>query len=572
MTFLNPCLELPDAGSSRDASPYREVTPFENDLTDDYKESAYRYHGTLIEMGGRPTRSVLEEPVWKAVHKSEEGIIELIDEHGKRECTLQDDICPINYHWGEESTRFEQELDRWKLFQNYQRTHAHLPPLKTAFDLTDAGEPLKVILVRLNEWREFEVYHQCKVNDTLMATWRIRSALQRLFLEEEALDPAASTLEIQQQIGRWLDQLFWKQTCLDAAQKQLTCIENQNFEMLSEASASLENSTLFLCQQLERKMEEQTTGVWQELELLGARPSRPAQAASTAPCVQRILHWKLETSRLLKDHREWKIFLKWRRHVANSSTSVNMDEQPSDEPHLDPALWFDNVRYRQNELVKAKSWVVCWRRLQRSIMKKEQKRIQAGEPIVGGSNETAQEYVERFEEDVCTAKARLRLAQQQLAELTLQQDPSAPPDLTQQSLKREPSSRSPPDEDASASRPDDGKPLDFKTPPIKTHRPTPVQSAVEDPLITGSPSTSEMDSKSHSTRVTRKASSSGHKVSKARKARPGTKKTNKKAVKNSKAFTKQQTTALLNAALRSTSPAHPPPRRSERLRIEQLRS
>ncbi|CAD6563769.1 MAG: hypothetical protein ASARMPREDX12_000055 [Alectoria sarmentosa] len=454
------------------AEPYREVTPFGQDMTEEYRETAYEYHDTLVEMGGRPTRSVLDKPVGKVVYKKKEGVINILDEHGKLTCTLEHDMSPMHHHWTKESSRFEEELDRWKEFQGYQRKNPHLSPLNTSFDLRDVDLSLKAILLRLNEWREFEVYHQCKVNDALMSTWASRQALTKLFQEKATSDLAGSKPNIQSMIDRLLERLFPRQMALDACQKQLTCIESQAFEILSEASASLEGAPL-LCLQLEKKMEEQANAVYQDLELLEARPSRPAQASfPTATYVQRILHWKSETSRLLKERREWKIFLKWRRNQASASTSVSTKERQPNSGHADPALWFDYVTYQKSQLDKAWSWVECWRGLQRSTEKQIETLTKAGIPTLGGSIESIEQYVERFQQDVHTAEAQLRSAQQYFAELSSQQIPLAAHEGTQQSTDCQQMPPSAHGSDASGSRFNEREHLNLRVSPTKAHRPS----------------------------------------------------------------------------------------------------
>lgn len=471
-------------------TPSRDVTPFEEDLTDYFKEAAYRYHDTLIEMGGRPTRPVLEKPAGKAVYKEREGRIDILDEHGKLMCTLGYDMSPTHHHWTEECSRFEEELDRWNEFQSYQRNNPQLSPLETAFDLRDTDQVLKAILVRLNEWREFEVYHEDKVNNAMMSTWRNERVLRRLFQEEAMSDPIEQLFqeetisvrplpEIQSKIGTWLEQLYPKQRALEASQKQLTCIEKQGFEMLSEVCACLEGTPL-LCQQLEKKMEEQTHGVYQELELLKGRPSRAAQASfSTASSVQRILHWKSETSRLLKERFEWKIFLNWRKRQANADMSVIAEKQVLNGRHMGSATWFDYVTYRKMKVDKARSYAGCWQRLQKKEEKGLEYREKAGIPTLGGSVESIQRDVQRFQQEVRTAEAQLRSAQQQLAELPLQQAPSA----AQGGAKRSPIDQrlppSPPDSNATGSRPDARDHFDFRNFPTNAHRPLPANEVSE---------------------------------------------------------------------------------------------
>lgn len=388
----------------------RDVTPFDEDMTDYFRETAYEYHDTLVKMGGRPTRSVLEKPAGKAVYRGEKGIIEILDEHGKLTCTLGHEICPIHYHWTEEFSRFEEELDRWRKFRDYQQSNPQLSPLSTVLNLSEADRSLQAILIQLNEWQNFEAYHQSAVNTALMSTWRIRQNLEKLFEEEARSGRAASNPEVQSNISTWLERLFPRQKDLDSSQKQLTIIESQAFEIISEACASFEDTPL-LCQQLEKKLEEQTNAVYQDLVLLGARPTCAAQASSpTAPYIQRILHWKSETSRLLKERREWRMFLKWRKNQANANMLVATEGNQSNGRYMDSVLWRDYVTYRQTQVNKANSWIICWQRLKRSSEKQVEQLTKAGLLCFGGSAASIQRYVERFQEDVRTAEARLRSA------------------------------------------------------------------------------------------------------------------------------------------------------------------
>ena len=616
----------------RDRTRCREETPFYEDMIDYFEGAAYDYHDTLVKLGGRPTRPVLEKPAGKAVYKEKEGRIDIIDENGKLTCTLGYDMSPIYHHWTEECSRFEKELDRWKEFQDYRRNNPQLLPLETAFDVSGTDQPLKEMLARLNEWRIFQVYHQDKVNTALMSTWRNERVLGHLFREEEMSDPLEqlfqeepfsdrSISEIQSEIGTWLEQLYPGQLALEASQKQLMCIENQGFEMLSEICASLEGMPL-LCQKLEKKILDQTNRVYQELQLLEARPSLVAQVSSnTASFDQRVHHWNSETSRLLKELLEWKVFLKWRKRQANADTLVTAEEQVLSGRHMDSAIWLDYVTYRKTEVDKARSYVGCWQRLRKSEEKSLEYRKKAGIPTLGGSVESIQKDVERFQRDVGAAEAQLRSAQQQLTDLL----PS----------------------DVSGSRTDDRERSEFRVSPTVAHQTLPtygisesihtysipnqtedkrekgndneghqltvseaglpdqviydddiqmtdvtgdpclhevvgegkgaefigtLMSDVEDPVnpvSTGSPLALGGESKSRNTRVTRKSSLLIQQVPATRKTRSATKldqaissrtpKTiGKKPAKKVKVFTENQTETLLNAASTSSPPTIEP--------------
>ena len=457
----------------RNVEPYREVTPFQD--RDELRALAYEFHETLVQMGGMPTRPVLEEPVGRAIYREELGFIEIFDEHGKRTCTLGLDMDPVDYHWGEEMSRFSDELDRWKEFQNYQQSNPQLKPLFTAFAFKDTDEPLKAILIRLNEWREFEVFHQNKVNNALMLRWRNQRALEKLFQEESTSGPAASNPDTQSRIRTWLEPLFRKQTALDDCQEQLTCIENQAFEMLSNVSASLEGVPLLL-QQLERKMEEQTNAVSEELKILKARPSHPARPPSpSSPSVQRILHWKSETTRLLKEHREWKIFLRWRKDQPNADTPMSAEEPQSHGHNADLTLWFDYVTYQQVQLDKARIWVDCWRRKQRLTEQRVERMTRENVPMLGGSVETVEKEVERFQQEIPTAEARLRSAKQQFAELLSEQAHLASPEATQQWPNCQELPSSAPSSGGSGDRFRDQEQPNSGVSLTKAHRPLPTQ-------------------------------------------------------------------------------------------------
>lgn len=428
----------------------------------------------MVDLGGRPTRSVLEKPAGKAIYKKREGIIDIVDEHGRLTCTLGYDMSPMHYHWTKEYSRFEEELDRWKEFRDYRQSNPHLYPLITALDLEGVDKSLKTILTRFNEWREFEVYHQSKIDIALMWTWQNMQALGKLFEEELTSDRAVSDPELQWWIEYWLGRLCPQQVQLEASKKQLACIENQAFELLSEACVSLEGAPL-LCQQLEKKMEEQTNAVYQELEILEAKPSdAPQGPCPTASFFQRILYRKIETSRLLNERRQWKMFLNWRENPVPACTLMSTEQQQSDECCVDLALWYDYVTYRKCQLDKAKTSVDCWRRLQSSTEKGIGRARDAGLPTWKGPI-ASKKYVESSQQDVGTAEARLRSAQQKLAELSSQQATSAAHESSQSSTQCQQLPPSPPASAALRSCSSDREILDLGMSPTEAHQPSPTQ-------------------------------------------------------------------------------------------------
>ena len=221
-------------------------------------------------------------------------------------------------------------------------------------------------------------------------------------------------------------------------------------------------------------MEEQTNAVYQELELLKAKPSGATQGpCPTASFFRRILYWKTETSRLLNEFREWKMFLAWRENPVPACTLMSIEEQQSDECRVYLALWYDYVTYRKCQLDKAKTSIHCWRRLQESTEKEIGELKEMGMPTWGGPI-ASQKYAERSLQDVATAEAQLRLAQQQLAKLSSQQATSAADEASQNSTQCQQLPPSPPDSDAYGSRSSDRGILDRGISPTEAHRPSPT--------------------------------------------------------------------------------------------------
>ncbi|KAF6241780.1 hypothetical protein HO173_000492 [Letharia columbiana] len=125
-------------------------------MTATYEARAKQHHDRLIEMGGRPTRPVRLQPTWNATYR--DGLIYITDNQGELECTLSDDIDPMNHHWSRESAHFERELENWQRFRENQQRLQHLDRLETELELDDTDAGLINVLTRLSDWEEFEVF------------------------------------------------------------------------------------------------------------------------------------------------------------------------------------------------------------------------------------------------------------------------------------------------------------------------------------------------------------------------------------------------------------------------------
>ena len=434
-----------------------------------YEHHAYDYHDTLIEMGGRPTRAVLQKPAWKAIYEKHQ--IRIVDVHGELECTLAPNENLTLHHWSEECSRFDEELERWNEFRDYQRNKELPPLLKTAFDSESTDQRLMKILIRLNDWREFQHYQQVKVGRATMLTWKITRAIEKIVRKEAISDNATPSHEISYELDTCLDKLFRRQRDLETSEKQLTWIESQIPAILSEACASLESAHP-LQRQLDIKLEQQVNAFYQELKILEARPDHPVQiACEPVGFAQKICHWGSEVSRLMHQLWEWKIFLKWRRMQPSESKPAHLEEQESSERSSNLQIWVDYVTYRRFQLDRTRSWAASWQRL----LKKDENEMKTAPKDLGliflqDSITMAREYVERFQQDIYTAESQVQLAEQQLAELSSEYSSSTIVQVTEQSTSHPRLPPSPPESDSVEIIPGDFQLTNLSSSPEKVRR------------------------------------------------------------------------------------------------------
>ena len=410
----------------REASPYREVTPFDGDLLDDYISRAHEYHDKLVELGGRPTRSVLEQPTGKAIHLETE--IRILDDHGELQGTIAADENLTLDHWTRESARFQEELEQWEGFRDYQSRMESKPLLRVAFDSGSTDLWLVETLTRLNDWREFQNYQQVKVGKAAMSTWSTTRYMARIRLQEAESDDPSS---YKSDLTDGFEQLFTGKGALESSQTKLTWIKGQVSDLLSEACASSDASNR-LQLQLELKLEEQAVAFDQELRRLEARTDPPLQSPrDSADSIQRICHWASEVTRLIDEHWEWKIFLKWRRMQPHAETTEDIDDSSS------LRIWVDFVSYRRHELARVRSWTESWERLllynehQVKTTSKEQ-----GLAILEGTNVGIRADIHTFQQDIHSAELQLRSAEQLLVKLRLEESRTPPFQNTRQKKRR----------------------------------------------------------------------------------------------------------------------------------------
>ena len=98
-------------------------------MTVKYEARAKRDYGRLLEMGGRPTRPIRQQPTWTATY--EHGLIFIVDAERGLDCTLSDDIDLTFYHWQKESGQFRRELKTWQDFRKRKERLQYLDRLET---------------------------------------------------------------------------------------------------------------------------------------------------------------------------------------------------------------------------------------------------------------------------------------------------------------------------------------------------------------------------------------------------------------------------------------------------------
>ena len=416
----------------RHAAQSREVTPSDEDWLEVYKSAAYNYHDTLVELGGRPTRRIAENPVGKAIYEKDE--IRILDDHGELQITLSPNENLIVHHWKTECTLFEEELDRWKAFREFQQKMVPVPLLKLTFDSNNVDQRLIDILVQLNDWRDFQYYQRGNVGRDLMLIRSSTQQMKEIMYEDSASREPTSSVEIQRALVNcfWDQQIFSRQMDLEASQKQLACIESQILEILAEACASLA-ANVSLLHELEMKLEQQASNIDQELKNLEAKPAYPVQYPhQSAELAQRLCHWGSEITRLIDEYWAWKVFLKWRKTPQCTEKVANTGEQASGEQGSDLQIWRDYVSYRRHQLDRDRVWVVGWQEeinfRENKINTTPREHLYMLESTISG----LRAKVDKFQQDVQIAELRVRSAEQQLDKLASQRSRLGPSYSTQQ--------------------------------------------------------------------------------------------------------------------------------------------
>ena len=372
-------------------------------------------------MGGRPTRQVLEHPAGKAVY--EEDSIRIFDEHGEFQISLAPNENLTVHHWKTECALFQDELDRWKDFRKFQETMLEVPLLKITLNSNSVDPRLMDIIVRLNDWRDFQYYQRRKIGLDLMLIHNSTHMMKEIMHEGSASQELTLPVEVQLALVNcfWDRQIFSRQMDLEASQMQLTWIESQILEILAEACTSLATS-VFLLQDLEMKLEQQASNFDQELKNLGAKPACPVQYPhQSAGLAQKLCHWGSEITRLIYEYWDWKIFLRWRKSPQCTEKVANAGEQALGGQVPDLQIWRDYVSYRRYQLDRARISVAGWQEVITFSENKTNTTPKEHLYMLESTISDLRTKMVKFQQDIQIAELRLRSAEQQLVELASQQ-------------------------------------------------------------------------------------------------------------------------------------------------------
>ena len=361
-------------------------------------------HDRLIDMGGRPTRPVRLQPIWNATYKH--GLIYISDKEGNLECTLSEDIDPMNHHWSRESKQFREELQKWQHFREYQQSVQHLDRLETDLELDNTDAGLIEMLTRLSDWQQFETFQDLTRVDAAEFESRCRLSFLQITKWENTCEYSPTRSVGHEAIRTWLRQFDYSQEDMEAAKTQLNWVKGEWPKLVAEVVNSL-SKTPELLPKLEAKLRKQTHAVFNEIQKLGGRPTHAVSPPDESiDDLHKLLHWSSETSKYTEELLDWKRFLKWRQnHLGEKST---VDQQKYQCPQYQSPLEFlaEFEKYRLFQYDVALTWLKCWQR----VVRWHEEEIENPDPDVP---DITPGYLDDYAE---AARSRVRDMEQRLAE------------------------------------------------------------------------------------------------------------------------------------------------------------
>ena len=265
-------------------SPEQQIRKHEN--------KAYKRHKILVSLGGRPSRPIQREPVYRI--SDGEGGVTIRHTTLDREFTVEAPELMI-YHWWLEGKKVKHELSLWQAFKLQQAAWLNFP---TAIRNSDIS--VQTLWKSLNDWRDFEMWHSLEVARHSEKKENSRRALEKM--KHQFSLPIGSrkqSFDLSDDLWSQLEEIRQHKYRITESMIYQRWIGNQYTEILKGAS----DVVMRMC---EEAMRAQAHGIYQELKRLGLRCGMLRPSSVYQPtCVQGILHWKDEYLRLSREKANW---------------------------------------------------------------------------------------------------------------------------------------------------------------------------------------------------------------------------------------------------------------------------
>ena len=336
-----------------------------------------------------------------------EGLIYLIDNDGELQCTLSDDIDPMEHHWMSENHQFMEELEQWESFREFQGRWKHKARPETQLELENTDARLIEVLTRMNDWKEFEVFEGLNRVDALHFEDECLEDFRHIIKWEVTAEPLQTNPEVHDAIRDWLCQLDESQEELEATSNQLDWIKGQWPKVVAESTGSI-SRTPGLQNSLEAKFRKQTHAIFSTIQKLGGRPSHAVSPPDHFMDIfHKILYWSSESSKYKEEWLDWKTFLDWRRYIRGESpkTKPRSYQCPQFQSDLEFFAEFEKFRLFQYDL--ALTWLKCWQR----VVRWHEEEIETPSYLDGV--EVARSHVRDSERKVTYAATRLEKSKQE---------------------------------------------------------------------------------------------------------------------------------------------------------------
>lgn len=183
----------------------------------------------MIELGGRPSRAIRSKPDCQTT------VIDGVPYSRREDDTqwIEEDEAMYDY-WTAESNLFEDELNRWKSFRAWQRRSPKQDSPLNPSDLRDLGRSTKALVARINDWRQYESYHNHYVRHLRKQKVRCRRALEKAIQLGAETRNECAVSDYQSDLDVELHEMQKAQARLGDAEERLTWVRDQTPQILRE--------------------------------------------------------------------------------------------------------------------------------------------------------------------------------------------------------------------------------------------------------------------------------------------------------------------------------------------------